>query len=89
MLALALFTMAFFLALTSCVMSYAICYNLSNRKIEVDYIFLSWNMKKYMRMYKEITKEESGQVGKLYYLTYIFFLLAVLSFLGGIISLYS
>jgi hypothetical protein len=50
---------------------------------------LGWNMRKYLKMYKQITKEESGEVGKLYYLTYIFGLLTFLSFLGAIITLYS
>ena len=89
MLALALFILAVLLGITATGIFLSICFALSNRKIEINYLLLNWNFRKYMRMYKQITKQESGKVGKLYYLSHIFFLLAVLSFLGAIISYYS
>jgi len=86
MLTLALFILTFFLALTANVLFFSIYFALSNRKIEVNFLTFSW---KILKTYKQITKQESGRVGKLYYLAYIFLLLSFLSFLGAIITLYS
>ena len=86
MLALALFILTFLLIITTNIILYSIYFALSNRKIGVNFLTFSW---KILKTYKQITKQESGRVGKLYYLAYIFALLTVLSFVGAIISLYS
>jgi len=83
---LALFVLTFLLAITTNIILYSIYFTLSNRKIEVNFLTFSW---KILKTYRQITKQESGRVGKLYYLAYIFALLAVLSFAGAIICLYS
>ena len=88
-LTLVLFILTFFLVLTTNIILYSMYFALSNRKIDINFLLLGWNIGKYMKVYKQTTKEELGKVGKLYYLAYIFLLASIIFFLAALTSLYS
>ena len=61
--------------------------NLENQKLEVNWLNVRWNLFKYLKSYKELTKRDSGKVGTLYYLFWIFTVLGLLCLGGGVITL--
>jgi len=84
--ALFLFIISFICAMLCSIFIYATCYWLSEHKVEVNYLLISWNMFKYLQLYKQLTKRDYGKAGSLYYLSYIFFLLTFVSFIGAIVA---
>jgi len=58
---------AVFLAVTFVVLAMMMTHEVSKRGVKINFLLLRLYFIKYMHQYKQLTKQETGRVGPLYY----------------------
>lgn len=79
-----LLVMAGVSALASCVCIYNIVNFLQGQGVDINYLNLRWNLKKYLKIYKAKSIESFGKTGLVYYMYLVFSLNSFLLFIIAI-----